>query len=145
MPRGHMLAMITSPNWEAMTRWLGNIDAREKEVSTEALKVIAAQFLAETQYRSPYWTGHLRMHHTSFVKDYGYEEVLGIVAIDPGAPEHPILGGRPSDYGHRLHEEGRPWFARTIMEAGHQIMQRNLSLFMSIYTYQDYGRYEFAA
>lgn len=83
---------------------------------------------------SPYWTGHLRRYHIWEVSQDlsgglnpfasppsgafagllpGPDKTgdwMGIVAVDPDAPPHPIIGGFPHDYGARLHQYRDAWF-----------------------------------
>lgn len=84
---------------------------------------ITRELREQAQERSPWLYGILSGAHLNETFGQG-DEMEGVVHIDPTV-WHPVLGGRPVDYGHRIHtQEGRPWFVWTIAEEADRIIQK---------------------
>ena len=94
---------------------------------------ITKEFRAAAQDRSPYLYGILQSAHMDETVQDG-DSYMGIVRIDPGI-WHPILGGRPVDYGHRIHtEDGRPWFGWTVEQEADRIINKYGADLADVYT-----------
>lgn len=94
-------------------------------VVDEKLELITRDVRIAAQDRSPYLYGVLHgAHRDEFVGDIGRWGNFGRVFIDPSIT-HPIMGGRPYEYGQRLHIGGRPWFLWTVEQDAPGIIERH--------------------
>lgn len=120
---GHGLDAFIRKATHFETEWL-----RE---SREVIQSIVEQLAQEAQYRSPYLYGILQGAHLadSFIEG---DSPTGVVHIDPDVT-HPILGGRPVDYGARIHGEDRPWFGWTVEETADDIIRDHEAELTNVY------------
>lgn len=119
---------------------LSGFQKEQDKAAAEIIKKITQEMLRETQKRSPYLYGILRGAHLMQMEKQGGSE-RGIIGIHP-ATTHPILGGRPSVYGLRIHnEDGRPWFLWTIQDHAERILQEYGSSLGEMYTNIAQARY----
>lgn len=96
-------------------------DSKYESKAEEVIPGITRELREEAQTRSPYLYGVLQSAHLDETM-HADDSYMGVVHINPEV-WHPILGGRPVDYGHRIHtQDGRPWFGWTVDEEAERII-----------------------
>ena len=108
-----------------------DIERTYKIDSAKAISAIARDLNQEAMPRSPYLYGVLREAHFSETRAAG-ENWLGVVTIDTRVIHH-ILGGKPAEYGARIHEEGRPWFEMTVRQEADRIVEKHAGKLVNAY------------
>ena len=109
-----------------------DIERAYKIDSAKAITAIVRELRDQTMPRSPYLFGVLRSAHFSETRDVA-GHWKGVVSIDPQVVHH-ILGGRPAEYGARLHQEGRPWFEWTVIQEADRIVEKHAGTLVSAYS-----------
>jgi len=79
------------------------------------LAYAAGELSIEASEVAPFLYGVLSSAHRGEVKGK-----MARVFIDPSVV-HPVLGGKPAQYGAELHESGRPWFQWTLERHGERV------------------------
>lgn len=96
----------------------------------QMLMSIAKELEKEAVQVSPYWLGGLREAHM-----VEWEHDHATLHLDKNAPEHPIMGGVPYDYGYKIHTKGGPgdkpsrmWFYYTWLYYGEAAAAKHTNL-----------------
>lgn len=105
---------VTSDGFKELEAVLRQFDNEYNEAAKDIITKITQEGLKVVKPRSPYLYGILRGAHLAQFGGSG-ANFEGVIGIHP-ATVHPILGGRPSVYGLRLHNAGRPWFAQSFWQ-----------------------------
>lgn len=108
-----------------------DIDRMYKIDSGKAVSAMVSELRREAMPRSPYLYGVLRNAHYSETR-YVSGHWVGVVTIDPSVVHH-ILGGRPANYGARIHGEDRPWFEWTVVQEADRIIDKHSGEIVSAY------------
>ena len=99
----------------------------EEAPVNKMLMAIAQDLEKIAQDKSPFWLGGLKEAHTT-----SWEFDHATMHLDPSANEHPIMGGRPYDYGYSIHTLGGPgskppreWFYHTWLFHGKEVASKH--------------------
>lgn len=109
-----------------------DIERAYKIDSAKAITAMVRDLREAAMPRSPYLYGVLRSAHFSETRDVA-GSWKGVVSIDPQVIHH-TLGGRPAEYGARLHQEGRPWFEWTVQLSADRIIDKHAGTLISAYS-----------
>ena len=109
-----------------------DIDRAYKIDSAKAITAMVRELKEQAMPKSPYLFGVLRGAHISETRDVA-GHWKGVVTIDTQVVHH-ILGGRPAEYGAKLHQEGRPWFEWTVITQADRIIEKHAGTIVSAYS-----------